>query len=363
MRWRDLLMLNLMNRFVRTTCWLILFYCLIIVLLLGWPLTGWLLALFVWLGWKHCRRQRPTDLGSAKWADASDLNHSGMLGAQSGLILGRLPRASRRGRGKVHPHDPFVRLPQALHTTIFGPTGSGKGVSFVIPSLMTNPDSMVVLDFKGELARATAEHRRKQFEHRVVLLDPYHSVTDKPDTFCPLDFIPKGHPLAIDDCNDLAAALVVRTGQERERHWDDSAEACIAAVAATVVAYGEPHTRSLQTVRELLSHPKSFELAVRLMTESDAWDRALAKLGGQLLHFDGKEKTSVLSSTLRHLRFLGSPVVAASTAASTFDPADLRRGKMTVFCILPPERAHAQSGLLRMWVSSMLRACIRGGLQ
>src|SRR5262249_43697462 len=51
------------------------------------------------------------------------------------------------------------------------------------------------------------------------------------------------------------------------------------------------------------------------------------------------------------------------TGASSFDPAELRDGKTTVYLVLPPEHFRAQSGLLRMWIGSMLRAVVRGGLQ
>ena len=36
---------------------------------------------------------------------------------------------------------------------------------------------------------------------------------------------------------------------------------------------------------------------------------------------------------------------------------------MTVYLILPPEHQRAQSPLLRMWIGSLLRAVVRGGLQ
>src|SRR5207302_2971445 len=52
-----------------------------------------------------------------------------------------------------------------------------------------------------------------------------------------------------------------------------------------------------------------------------------------------------------------------NTRSSSFDPAELRNGKMTVYLVLPPEHMRAQSALLRMWVGSMLRAVVRGGLQ
>ena len=75
-------------------------------------------------------------------------------------------------------------------------------------------------------------------------------------TFNPLDFIDKDSPTAIDECRDLAEALVIRTGQEKDPHWVDSAEAWISALTALVVHYGEPNDRSLQTVRTLLSESR-----------------------------------------------------------------------------------------------------------
>ena len=48
---------------------------------------------------------------------------------------------------------------------------------------------------------------------------------------------------------------------------------------------------------------------------------------------------------------------------SSFDPADLLTGKMTVYLVLPPEHMRAQSPLLRLWIGSMLRAVVKGGLQ
>jgi type IV secretion system protein VirD4 len=185
------------------------------------------------------------------------------------------------------------------------------------------------------------------------------------DYFNSLDFIYKDDPLALDDCNSLANALVPRTGEEKGdgMHFLDVAEMHISAMAAATVQYGEQNTRSLQKVRELLAHPQQLEMAIKLMRESDAWGGMLATMGAQLTHFVDKEKGSTLTTCARFLRFLGTPAVAESTSRSTFDPADLRRGKMTVYLVLPPEHLRAQSPLLRMWIGSLLRAVVRGGLQ
>ncbi len=337
------------------------------------------------------RSEAFTAFGTARWADANDLRAAGMLSASRGPILGRVMDGSKpslrqatrdlfdcnvpskeaceqflasvRFGQKAKLNPVLVRMPKAVHTAVFAPTGVGKGVSCVVPFLLTTDESAVVVDFKGENFRLTAEHRRRAFGHRIVVLDPFRMVTQTPDTFNPLEFIDRESPTAIDECRDLAEALVIRTGHEHERHWSDSAEGWISALTALVVQYGEPNDRSLQTVRTLLSSPDKLELAIKLMCASDVWQGMLARMGNDLTRFKDKELGSVMTTTQRFCRFLDTLAIADSTKTSSFDPADLLSGKMTVYLILPPEHMRAQSPLLRMWIGSLLRAVVRGGLQ
>jgi type IV secretion system protein VirD4 len=228
--------------------------------------------------------------------------------------------------------------------------------------LLTSPDSCVVVDFKGENVNTTADARRKM-GHRVIVLDPYKITTDKPDTFNPLEFIDKDSPTAIDDCRDLAEALVVRTGQEKEPHWADSAEVWIAGMISTVTVFAEAGDKSLQSVRSLLTNPEKMQAAIKLMCESDEWNGMLARLGHQLTQFKDKELSSTLTTTNRFMRNLDTTAIAESTKQSSFNPADLLKGKMTIYLVLPPEHMRAQSALLRLWIGSLLRAVVKGGLQ
>ena len=266
-------------------------------------------------------------------------------------------------KGRIRS-QPLVRLPNAIHTAVFSPSGGGKGTSLVVPFLQTCRESCVVIDFKGENAVLTAKLRERQFGHRVVLLDPYRIVTMTPDTLNAIDTIAPHDQLALDRCNDLAKALVVREEGERDPHWNDSAEAWIAAMIALVVDQGAAGvTRSLQTVRDILTNPQHLAMGVQAMCESASWNGMLARLGGQLTHFVDKERSSTLTTVSRHLRFLDTPIIAESTSASSFDPAELRSGKLTVYLVLPPEHMRAQAALMRMWISTLLRAVIEGGLQ
>jgi type IV secretion system protein VirD4 len=326
--------------------------------------------------------------GTARWADHSDLERAGMLGGESGLILGRVdgrrpgfwtslnalfdrrvPSAKACEQfvmsiRKVAPPPPpaLVRLANAVHSVIFAPAGAGKSTGMAIPFLLDCKDACLVTDLKGELATITAEHRRRM-GHRVVVLDPFHVVTPTPDCFNPLDTIDKDSPQALDDCRDFAQAVVVRTGEEKERNWDDNAESLIAGLTAATCLYAEGVNRSVQTVRTLLTDPVKMQATIKLMCDSDAWEGMLSRIGHQLTHLKDKELASVVTNANRHMGFLDTLAVAASTRTSSFNPAELRGGKLTIYLVLPPDRMRTQAGLLRMWIGASLRAVVRGGLQ
>ena len=324
--------------------------------------------------------------GVAAWANHETLLRAGMIGGDKGLSVGKLidsaPRRWLSGIAGLINHQmshwqacyrfiillrqfgskavgtETVRLSKAIHTAAIAPSGAGKGVSIVVPRLMEMDESVICIEYKGELAKLTAKMREKQFRHRVVLIDPYRVVTKSPDTFNPVDFIGRGSAHALDNCRDLADQLVIRTGEERETHWNDSAEMWITAALLAVVERSPSNHRSLQAVRDVLSDPRKLPELLKILEGMDGMAR---RLGSQLRHFQDKELSSVLTTANRHLRFLDTPAIEESTSTSSFDPRKLRDGKMSVFCILPPE--HMQPSLIRMWMGSLMMAVVRGGLE
>lgn len=345
----------------------------LVVLLIGLGVLGALSRGRRWQGTAH---------GTATWADEWDLRAAGMLGGDRGLILGRIEseRPSFRAGFKalfnplrrsgsaaklflrslgLQKGEPYlVRLRNAVHTAVFAPTGAGKGVSIVIPSLLTCKSSMVVTDIKGELVRHTADHRRRM-GGRVVTLDPFRIATRNPDSLNVLEFLHPSDPNLIDKCKAIAEAIVVRTGQEKEPHWNDSASIWIAATVLIVVLFAAPEDRSLQTVRRLLANPADLAEAVKLLCASDACGGIAARFGYQLLHCKDKELASVMTTANRHMSFLDSPAIAESTRTSTLCPADVKNRNVTVYLCLPPEHLKSQAGLLRLWLDTLTRACMK----
>ena len=97
-----------------------------------------------------------------------------------------------------------------------------------------------------------------------------------------------------------------------------------------------------------MTNPEKMQAAIKLMCESDAMDGMLSRLGHQLTHFKDKELSSALTTTNRFMRFLDEIAIADSTKSSSFNPADLLNGKVTVYLVLPPDRMRAESALLRL---------------
>jgi type IV secretion system protein VirD4 len=184
----------------------------------------------------------------------------------------------------------------------------------------------------------------------------------KSATFNPLDFIDGRDAESLDDCRDIAEALVVRTGAEKDPHWCDKAESDIGGLATAVVQFAPPDDRSLQTVARILSDTRELEHKTALLRSSPRWNGILARLGNEISHAGGQERESILSTVNRFLRFLTTPAVEANTRESSFSFADVKKKKMSVYLVLPPHHARAQTGLLRLWIASALRAVVKQGL-
>jgi type IV secretion system protein VirD4 len=293
------------------------------------------------------RRWRPstTAFGTARWASENVLKAAGMLGGNVGIVLGRTMS------GKI------IRVANYCHVLLVGATGSGKGVSIIIPNLLAYfRGSVVVFDTKGELF-ATCGKRRAARGQRIIRLAPFNNGTH---TFNPLDTIRKDSPMLVDSARAVAESLVVRTGGENDPHWNDKAAQVICAVLVLVLMRFEGEDRSLSSVQEIASDPDMLAAAAEKLREMGGLP---ARLGNQLKVLFDKEQTGVLSkegagvlsTVARHLAFLDSEMVANSVVYSNFNPAVLLKPGTTLFLQIPPDQLDAQKGLLRCWISTLVR--------
>lgn len=292
------------------------------------------------------RRWQPsaTAFGTASWSSEQVLKTTRMLG-NAGLVLGRT------GSGKL------IRAADYCHVLLVGATGAGKGVSIIIPNMLSYyRGSVVCFDTKGDLF-ATCGERRSAKGERIIRLAPFNGGEDCCN---PLDTIARDSPTLIDSARAMAEALVVRQGSEPDPHWNDKTVMVICALLVLILMRFEGEERSLNSVQEIASEPRLLAAAAEKLREIGGIP---ARLGNQLkVLFDNeqagtlsKEGAGVLSTVARHLGFLDSELVARSLARSTFDAACLLKPGTTLFLQIPPDQLEAQKGLLRCWVSTLVR--------
>jgi len=108
--------------------------------------------------------------GTARWAVKKDLEKAGILQLKGGVILGQLTDAkvdfaydNIKDSVVLHLKMPSRKIIQSgiYNTLLSAPTRSGKGVSSVIPTLVSYPGSTITLDYKGENFNVTSGHRAK----------------------------------------------------------------------------------------------------------------------------------------------------------------------------------------------------------
>ena len=309
-------------------------------------------------------------LGSAEWStdpghwryeplgNAGSAIHGGCF-----LLLGENPNAA----GCLH-----VRAPRQ-HMLSIAPTRSGKGVSLIIPNLLTYQGSVLVIDPKGENAWVTAE-RRRALRQTVYIVDPWNEVNriygsaagslESIAKFNPLSILKPGSDDFVEDLAYLADALII-TESEKEPYFDNTARELWAGLMAYVVenpAFGA-HA-SLELARKLLMKSNE-ELGRTIRSAIDLGSDSVA--AQKLAQFeDFKEITSimsVISSARTQTAFLDAPNLNQGMNGSDFSFEELCAGNASIYLVLPSDKLKTYARWLRLMVSIAIRAVTRRGSQ
>ena len=352
----------------------------------------------LWVGRGHIRFFSFAGLlGSARFMTLVEMRKNGYLDGV-GLILGRArePRPNRlmaiyhlaikplaESEGAVRSFldtmtggrlnlmrirdEPLVRLPEFVHVLLCAPPRSGKGVSYLVPTLMTWDGACVVGDPKdGELYGLTHKIRRSMgFD--VIRLDPFHVHGPGGHKINILEYFNKDDPMLVANVKQLADTLVPRSGNERDPHFPMNAYGLLTAAILYVVCHAPPQSKNMNLVRYLLSDlvllkgrqdgsGKLVKGVFHYMGESSLIGGILAEQGNRFNNIpDREEFGSILSTAQTAIEFLGDPLVAAHIGESTFDVRATTKDT-TVYLVLPAKLMSSYANLMKMWLSCFLLA-------
>ncbi|MCA0044654.1 type IV secretory system conjugative DNA transfer family protein [Celeribacter litoreus] len=234
--------------------------------------------------------------------------------------------------------------------TIAG-TGTGKGVSQVIPTALTYPGSMYVIDVKGEIAEVTAR-RRREMGQKVIILDPFGGARD---ALNPMELIDPRTEDAFDQCKRLARMMRPKTSDERDPFWDDSAEHIVAGTLLFLATHIHQEDRGLSLLYRMWGVADHLEEMLSCMMSCELHDGAM--MAAAKTYVDAPDKTagSLLTTIRGHLDFLSSSHAKRSVDGGWGTLEKIRKGMtLTIYIRVPPHMTESHGKLLRLWLGAIL---------
>ena len=279
-----------------------------------------------------------TSHGSAKWASMQDLKRADLVAPLKdvqGPVFAKF--------GKPKSKGPFLTSTEIPHSLIAAPTGSGKGVGIVIPTLLTYNGSVVCLDVKGENFELTSR-RRAEMGDKIFKFSPYDP-EGRSHRYNPVDIVAEADERRrFTEARRLASSLIVAKSKSAEGFLEGARE----IFAATVVYAIECKTPTIAAVYDLISQQGEAHKNFENMAEA-------AKAPESKSIFNRMASTDIrtLSAYLSVLSDGGlslwaDPAVRDATSASDFSFVPLRSVPATIYIVVSPNDLDPLSALIRL---------------
>ena len=294
--------------------------------------------------------------GTAEFANLALINHLNKL---DGLPIGAVPnyfnlahpqqviRSIKQKAGKQ-----LIRL-RSDHTTVIAPSGAGKGVGVVIPTLLEYPGPLFVTDIKGENYTIT-RRAREAMKRQVIAFDPFDITCSKKVCINPLDFLDPNCKEIVDNTATLANLICPTSPQDGSNagYFQAQGAAVIQCLLLHVICSEKikDDERHLAKVYDLLCTKE--EDLIKLLTEigqdSELGYGAASRIANRIVGTDPRERSGILNSACVEMRFIDTPHVRESTSSSDVFLSDITDGNIDLFVCIPPSKLETQSRLLRL---------------
>jgi type IV secretion system protein VirD4 len=286
--------------------------------------------------------------GDARFASPAEVDRAGLTGGngQPGILIGR-------HRGK------FLSLPGQLSVMLSAPTRSGKGVGVVIPNLLNWPDSVVVLDIKGENYDITAGYRAAHGQP-VYAFSPFDEEA-RSHRWNPLTAVRSSPLHRVGDLLTIGQVFFPNDGggTSSEAFFNDQARNLFLGLGLVLLetpalprTIGEMLRQSSGKGRSLKDHLSG--LITQRREEGDPLSDECTDALQRLLSNSENTLSSVVATFNAPLTIFADAIVDAATSADDFRLEDVRHRRMSVYVRIPPNRLANARPLLNLFFSQLV---------
>lgn len=282
--------------------------------------------------------------GNAKLASMADVRKAGLLDGE-GIILGE----------KYHFFGifrKFLMLPGTTHACLAAPTRSGKGVSVVVPNLLSWPDSVVVLDMKGENWDITAGYRSHHGQQCYLVNFAPRSL--KTWSWNPLHYISDDTNFRINDIQKIGHMLFP-TLEAESPIWQASSRSLWVGIILYLMetedlplSIGEVYRQISMGDNHLLNTIEQRKESEKPLSE----ECYLALL--DYLQTPERTRGGIRKSFISALELFQNPVINAATSRNDFDLRDLRRKRISIYLAVPPDDLVRLQPLINLFMQQVI---------
>jgi Type IV secretory pathway, VirD4 components len=296
--------------------------------------------------------------GNACFASSREL---GQYHHQEGLPLGKIPLGFKgHGAGlvqKIKAAKPGSLLKlNPTHAIVVAPSGAGKGVGFVVPTLLEYDGPVIVTDVKAAENFHITAQQRKNLGRPVYAFDPYGLTDTQTATINIFDYLDPSSATLVEDVNVLTSVLrpIPKEDSDNAKYFAEQGMAIIQCLILYVLTGGFPQEqRNLITVYELLCRDSEElkELLTEIYHRQDLCDGIPSRLSASFLSTDHRELSGILNSARIELRFLDTPLMRKATCSSTCSLSKILDNEADLFICIPSEALETQDRLIRLILS------------
>ncbi|EGJ6041364.1 TPA: type IV secretory system conjugative DNA transfer family protein [Escherichia coli] len=338
----------------------------------------------LWVGFTTRSSRKHADVhGTAHFATVEEVRETGLI-----------PNGDTSGRGVYCGayDDPesgrtlYLRHDGPEHVIGLAPTRSGKGVGLVVPTLLSWPHSVFVLDRKGENYAMTAGWRKKSANNVILRFDPA-----EPGIGCswnPLAEIRHRTRYQVSDTQNIALMVVDQDGKGiAGDHFRTAAYELLVGLILHALYKGDTVGRApcLQDCAHMLTgvgdfaapdtendlaeneegDPKALsglfeEMRDVALDTTDAAAReaklVISGVGRRMLGTPARELGSIISTANNALSLYRDPIVGENTSRSDFTVADLmdHDRPVSLYFITTPRNADRMIPLARLLLTQIV---------
>ncbi len=223
------------------------------------------------------------------------------------------------------------------HILLLAPHGSGKGVAFVIPTLLTLEESCIVHDIKLENYQLTSGYR-ESIGHKIFIFNPL-SINRKTHRYNPIDFIGESVEQKINNIQKIANLLI---------NGSNNSKTLFAGLVLYLYATDE-RIKTLGQISRMINYDLVQELTDGIKKINKSNNSHCFDIISGFLDQSEKQREKIINELKESLYLWTNPLVDYATSESDFDIVSLKTSKTTIYVGLNPDEINYLQPLMRLF--------------